>query len=119
MLTALVIVGLAVATGFAGWRIWRRTRFFLHVLQLDGYKLNEYRAWIRQHRSGLIIRLSHILAAVVLCVSVLLFALGLPRAAAGAAVAAWPVVFASSRRYRRTSTKKPLVFTERMKRLVV
>lgn len=118
MLTAFTIVGLCVATAFAGWRIWRRMRFFLHVLQLDGYKRNEYRAWIRQHRGGLIIRLSHILALVVLCVAALLLVFGQPRVAAGIALVAWPVVFASSRRYRRAATKKPIVYTDRMKRLV-
>ena len=119
MLIAFTIAGLALAISFAGWRIWRRTRFFLHLLQLDGYKRNEYRAWIRQNRSGLIIRLSHLLGAAVLLVAALVFASDHPRLAAGFALVAWPAVFASSRRYRRASTKKPLVYTDRMKRLVV
>jgi UDP-N-acetylmuramoyl-tripeptide--D-alanyl-D-alanine ligase len=119
MLTALTIFGLAVAVAFAGWRIWRRTRYFLHLLQLDGYKRNEYQAWIRRHRRGLIVRLSHLLAAGVLLVAALAFASGFPRLAAGFALVAWPVVFASSRRYRRESTKKPLVYTDRMRRLII
>ena len=117
MIGFFAAIGLTVATAFAGWRIWRRTRFFLHLLQLDGYKLHEYRAWIAANKRGLILRVSHLLAAFVLAMTVIIANATNAPFAAGLALVLWPVLFASSRRYRQQTTKKPLVFTERMRRL--
>ncbi len=118
MSTPAVIAGLIVAVGFAGWRLGRRTLFFLHLLQLDGYKLNEYTRWLKANGRGLLIRVSHVLAGAVVVAALLLLQAQRPAAAATLVLIAWPIVFASSRRYRRTQTKKPLVFTDRMKRLI-
>ena len=35
-----------IALLFALWRIGRRTRYFLHIAQLEGYKPGEYAAWV-------------------------------------------------------------------------
>ena len=110
-MTALKVIGIGLAVvfavGFGVWRLGRRTGFFLHLLQLDGYKRHEYTAWIRTNRRGLVVRLSHVLAAVVLSVGTVLLYAGLSSAAAVVVLVCWPVVFASSRRYRRAATKKP------------
>ena len=111
-------LGLLVATGFAVWRLGRRTGFFLHLLQLEGYKRHEYASWIRQNGRGLIIRVSHLIGGAVLIVAALLISAGLNTAAIAVMLALWPIAFASSRRYRRSVTKKPLVMTARMRRLV-
>ena len=107
-----------IATLFAGWRIWRRLRYFLHIFQLEGYKRNEFSQWVRNRFGQVVVRLSHkiglgILAAASLGVSFLssfwtaLFALP-----------GWTVSFASSRRYRSDQQKKPLQYTNRLKRLL-
>ncbi len=117
-MTVIAIVGLLVAAGFAVWRLGRRTGFFLHLLQLEGYKRHEYTGWLRQNGRGLIIRVSHLLGAAILVVAVVLIRNGLPGTAVTIMLVLWPIAFASSRRYRRNVTKKPLVMTARMRRLV-
>lgn len=112
------ILGLLIAAGFAVWRLARRTGFFLHLLQLEGYKRHEYTGWIGQNGRGLIIRISHLIGAAVLIVAALLILAGLNTAAISVMLVSWPIAFASSRRYRRSVTKKPLVMTARMRRLV-
>ncbi|MDX1548637.1 MAG: UDP-N-acetylmuramoyl-tripeptide--D-alanyl-D-alanine ligase, partial [Rhodothermales bacterium] len=54
-----------LATLFAGWRAWRRLRYFLHLFQLEGYKPNQYAGWLRAHPRYLG-RRSHALGAVLL-----------------------------------------------------
>lgn len=106
-----------LATGFALWRIGRRTRFFLHRLQLVGYKPGAYRAVLQGPVMDLRIRVSHLLGLLWLLGTLVLVPRGLPFAPWMLALL-WTITFASSRRYRRDRTKKPPVWTARMKRLV-
>jgi UDP-N-acetylmuramoyl-tripeptide--D-alanyl-D-alanine ligase len=108
----------AIAAGFAGWRAVRRTRFFLHVFQLETYKLDRYRRWLGDHGSA-ILRGSHIAGGLLLSTAV-----GLLNVAPAAWVVAgllplWALAFVSSKRYRSTREKKPLAFTARMTRLAI
>ena len=114
----LLFVLAVVASLFAGWRIWRRLRYFLHVYQLEGYKTREFFGWLVRRFGSVFLRLSHTFAAVVLIAGALLAASG--RAYTGALVALilWPILFASSRLYRRTRVKKPLRYTPRLVRLL-
>ena len=105
-----------LASGFAFWRIGRRTRFFLHRVQLVGYKPGPYREVLRGPVMDLRIRLSHLLGFLWLLAGLLLVPRGLPLAPWMLALL-WTITFASSRRYRRDRTKKPPVWTARMKRL--
>lgn len=107
-----------IATLFAGWRCWRRLRYFLHVFQLEGYKRNEFLVWGTSRFGQLFLRLSHTFAVVVLIASWLLVSSGRPFTGALLALALWPVLFASSRIYRRSETKKPLRYTPRLVRLL-
>lgn len=107
----------ALATGFAGWRLWRRLRFFLHIAQLEGYRTSRLRHWLWDHRA-LVVRPSHLVALVVLGGGVLLLNEGPAQAVTTTALIVWPLIFISSRRYRSAKEKKPLVYTARLQRLL-
>lgn len=119
-------IAIIITVLFSISRIIRRLRFFGHLFQLEGYKPGPYTAWLKKHTRDAVIRNSH-LAGVVLLAAGLLFTLfGGPdssastsasRAALLALLLLWALAFSSSRRYRRHRTKKPLVFTHRMKRI--
>jgi len=108
-------MAIGVATGFATWRAGRRLRFFLHRLQLSGYKTSAYRQTLRGPVFDLRIRVSHVLGLVWLA-GYAMSAKFLPGADWWLA-GLWTLTFISSRRYRRDRTKKPLVWTARMRRL--
>lgn len=114
----VILIFLVIATLFAGWRIWRRLRFFLHTIQLEGYKLNEYRSWLGARVGHVIIRLSHKLALALLVLSFVGFFYVSPFWTALIVLPLWAVTFASSRLYRSTQEKKPLKYTNRLKRLL-
>ncbi len=112
-----VITFAILAALFAGWRIWRRLRYSLHLFQLHGYKVVEYLRWLVRHPFNYVFRLSHGLAAALLLLSYPLSDVAPGRILAGAMFALWCVLFASSRRYRSDREKKPLVWTPRARRL--
>ncbi len=105
-----------VATLFALWRIGRRARYFLHVYQLEGYKANEYATWTRAHARTHVFRLSHGLGALLLAGSLAGLRWGDAFWTALLVLPLWAIAFASSRRYRTAKVKKPLAWTDRMKR---
>jgi UDP-N-acetylmuramoyl-tripeptide--D-alanyl-D-alanine ligase len=108
----LALLALLVAL-VAGWRAWRRLRHFLHVFQLEGYKPNEYRAWLSARTRSLVLTPSH---GVGLGLVALAAAVGTGWAA-GLALFGWLIAFASDRRYVSAREKKPLAWTDRTKRL--
>lgn len=115
----LVYCFAVLATLFAGWRAWRRLRYFLHIFQLEGYKPNEYRTWLKQRRGQVLFRRSHQVALLVLAASwVGFYALEAPFWTAAFILPAWTVTFISSRLYRSVRQKKPLAYTARMQRLL-
>ena len=118
MTVVLLLLG-AVATGFAGWRAARRIRFFLHIFQLETYKLDRYGRWLRDHTGDAVFRLSHLVGTGLLLVGVAGSSLGAPVWTAAFLFLAWSLAFISSRRYRSDQEKKPLAFTARMTRLAV
>ncbi len=107
-----------IATLFAAWRAWRRLRFFLHIMQLEGYKIDEYTRWLADRPFDAVVRRSHLIGLGILSLSVYLVTLTAPFWPVAAVLLLWPVVFASSRRYRFDLQKKPIAFTPRMKRLL-
>jgi UDP-N-acetylmuramoyl-tripeptide--D-alanyl-D-alanine ligase len=109
-----------LATLFAGWRAARRIRFFLHILQLETYKLDRYGRWLRGHLRSAVLRPSHAVGAALLGLAAAGVAGGLaPYWVAVALLPLWALAFISSRRYRSDQAKKPLAFTARMTRLAV
>lgn len=118
-MTVFLFFFAAIATVFAGWRAWRRIRFFLHVFQLESYKPVRYIHWIGGRGKSRLIRLSHIVALPLLAGAWYVhgqFALAWPVAGI---VLLWCILFASAREYKGYKQKKPLAVTNRMKRLIV
>jgi UDP-N-acetylmuramoyl-tripeptide--D-alanyl-D-alanine ligase len=113
-----IIFFAVIATLFAAWRVWRRLRYFLHIFQLEGYKPNEYRHWLKARFGDAVLRLSHKVALVVLAVATIGFFWVSPFWTAFLVLPAWAVTFASSRRYRSEQQKKPLSYSARLKRLM-
>lgn len=112
-----MVAVLILASAFAGWRAWRRLRFFLHRIQLAGYHINEYTGDTLRRREGSTADRSHGTGLVLI---------GLLAAGTTSTDAHWPaviaalgwcIVFASSARYHIEHEKKPLRFTPRLKRL--
>ncbi|MEF8817857.1 MAG: UDP-N-acetylmuramoyl-tripeptide--D-alanyl-D-alanine ligase [Salinibacter sp.] len=117
MTIVLVLLGV-VATSFAGWRAGRRVRFFLHIFQLETYKLDRYGRWLADHAS-LVVRPSHGVGLAVLGVGSLATAAVDPAGVALGALLVWTGAFISSRRYRSDQEKKPFALTARMTRLAI
>ncbi len=117
MTIALSILA-TIATLFAGWRAMRRTRFFLHIFQLETYKFDRYGRWLADHLST-VVRLSHAVGAGLLGLAAVGFAYSPSDWIAVGLLPLWALAFISSRRYRSDEEKKPLAFTARMTRLAV
>ena len=118
-MTVLLSVLALVTTLFAGWRIARRTRFFLHLFQLETYKLDRFGRWVAANVSSVVVRRSHVVGVALLAAAGAGFSLYSPRWVAAAVLPAWALAFISSKRYRSDREKKPLAFTARMTRLAV
>jgi UDP-N-acetylmuramoyl-tripeptide--D-alanyl-D-alanine ligase len=118
MTTALAILA-TIATLFAGWRAMRRTRFFLHIFQLETYKFDRYGRWLRDNLRSAVVRLSHAVGAGLLALAAAGFASYNSSWIAVGLLPLWALAFISSRRYRSDQEKKPLAFTARMTRLAV
>ncbi len=118
-MTTLLAVLATIATLFAGWRVLRRTRFFLHIFQLETYKFDRYGRWLRDHMGSAVVRLSHAVGAGLLGLAAVGFAFYDAAWVAAGLLPLWALAFISSRRYRSDQEKKPLAFTARMTRLAV
>lgn len=115
-LDVLLIMALFWAGAFALWRLGRRTRFFLHIAQLEGYKPHEYAPWVRKRWQTHVFRVSHGVGVGVLALMAALLAWA-PFVGAVVGLILWGAAFASSRLYRQHPVKKALVWTDRMRRL--
>lgn len=117
-LDVLLHLALFWAVAFAVWRLGRRTRFFLHLAQLEGYKPHEYAPWVRKRWRTYVFRRSHAMGAMVLLGMTALHGMASFMAAL-LGLFLWGIAFASSRLYRQHPVKKALVWTDRMRRLSV
>lgn len=118
MSTFFIGLGILLTLAFGGWRAWRRLRFFLHIFQLETYKIDRYVSWCQSPgMRSVSYGWSHLAGALALGGAGAVYAAGFPWGAAGGLLACWPLLFISSRRYRRNAEKKPLAFTDRMRRL--
>lgn len=97
-----------------------RGRYFLHIFQQNGYKLNEFWHWMVEHWAQRVITSEHVLFNVV--IAVLLFFLSSTITGSTAIIVLglfglfWFVPF---NYYKGDAPKKPLVFTPRMIRLSI
>ena len=118
MFLIALVLAIGFASGCAGWRIWQRIRFFLHVYQLESYKPGRYIRWLAIRSKGLIVRVSHKVALPILVLSWWIFgAYSAPWILIGT-LWLWGILFSSSRHYKGSPPKKPIAFTQRMNRLV-
>ncbi|MCS7083080.1 MAG: UDP-N-acetylmuramoyl-tripeptide--D-alanyl-D-alanine ligase [Bacteroidota bacterium] len=107
-------IGLGLTLVAAGYYGWIRLRFFLHVLQLEGYSFGFYRKWLAEHRTRVLTPTD---------LGMALLALGAwwtPRPEVALLVGAGLSAYWISRAplYRRSRQKKPLVYTWRLRRLL-
>ncbi len=97
-----------------------RGRFFLHIFQQKGYKLNEYRHWLVKNWSRRVITTQHILYLVIIVVMLWLLSGTITGSAAIIVLTIFGFFwFGPFNYYAGEKQKKPLVFTVRMKRLCV
>ena len=113
----LIIFAIIFASIFASWRMWRRVRFFLHVFQLESYKPKRYVKWVLTRSRGRVVRVSHMIALPVLLTAWFLYAENGVEWVLVATLFLWGLFFFSSRHYKGSAQKKPLAFTNRLKRL--
>lgn len=121
-----MIGALLIAFLFSMSRILRRLLFFGHLLQLEGYKTVPYTWWLVRHIRDAAVRNSHAAGLFLLIAGFTALSFSALDTAAVSSPSRWSLVlflllwavsFSSSRRYRRDRTKKPLVFTPRLKRI--
>ena len=102
---------------------WFRTRFFLHVYQQVGYKHNEYWEWLRRNWGDKVIPSDLALYNILLFVLVLgldWIKIDLTNSATTIALFVWGFYwFNNIKEYKTKKVKKPLIFTSRIKRLIV
>lgn len=113
----LNVIAAVFAISFALWRIARRVRFSLHMLQLFGYKGAEFGRWLNERTFDVVFRRSHGIGLGLTALAILLQPTGVFWSIA--LFLLWAITFSSSRRYRRDTPKKSLVWTARMKRLAL
>jgi UDP-N-acetylmuramoyl-tripeptide--D-alanyl-D-alanine ligase len=102
---------------------WYRLRFFVHIYQQVGYKHNEYWQWLRGHWEQKVIPGDLALYNILLFILVIgldWIELDVTLTAITIALFIWGFYwFSSVKRYKQEKVKKPLVFTSRVKRLMV
>lgn len=97
-----------------------RGRYFLHIFQQNGYKLNEYWHWLVRHWNQRVITPEHVLYNIIIFVLLIFLSNAVTGSAAiiilGIYGIAW---FGPFNYYGGEDSKKPLVFTPRMIRLTM
>lgn len=98
---------------------WYRSKFFLHTFQLNGYKINEYWDWLREYWNSHVLNGKYALTNLLL----LLFLIFLSRFLTETAPIVIISIFVSGWfldvSLFQKAQKKPLVYTNRLKRLIV
>ncbi|MFU8811615.1 MAG: Mur ligase family protein [Balneolaceae bacterium] len=96
-----------------------RVRYFLQMLQQHGYKTHEYRSWLFDYFSQRVITIEHILYNVVILAMLYILSFRVTFAAGLLIMLVFALFwFGSTGRYRPDKEKKPLVVTNRVKRLL-
>lgn len=95
-----------------------RGRYFLHIFQQNGYKLNEFWHWLVQHWNRRVITVEHVLYNVIIFVLLIFLSHAVTGSAAIIILAVFGISwFGPFNYYGGEKSKKPLVFTPRMMRL--
>ncbi|MDZ7658935.1 UDP-N-acetylmuramoyl-tripeptide--D-alanyl-D-alanine ligase [Fodinibius sp.] len=97
-----------------------RGRYFLHIFQQNGYKLNEFWHWLVQHWNRRVITVEHVLYNVIIFVLLIFLSNAVTGSAAIIILAVFGISwFGPFNYYGGEESKKPLVFTPRMIRLMI
>ncbi|NGP87468.1 UDP-N-acetylmuramoyl-tripeptide--D-alanyl-D-alanine ligase [Fodinibius halophilus] len=97
-----------------------RGRFFLHIFQQHGYKLNEYWHWLFDNWNRRVVTPEHILYNIVIVVLLFVMSNTVTGSTAIVILSLFGIFwFAPFNYYGNEEVKKPLVFTPRMIRLTV
>lgn len=102
---------------------WYRTRFFIHTFQQVGYKNSEFWLWLREHWDEKVIPIDLGIFNLILFISVAaegFFGSIITKTTLAVMFFVYSVFWLSSiKRYKQEKIKKPLVLTNRVKRLLV
>lgn len=97
-----------------------RGKYFLHIFQQNGYKFNEYWAWLVHHWNRRVITPEHVLFNVVIFVLLIFLSSAVTGSTAILVLSTFGFFwFGPFNYYQREKPKKPLVFTPRMLRLAI
>ncbi|MFW6157645.1 MAG: UDP-N-acetylmuramoyl-tripeptide--D-alanyl-D-alanine ligase [Balneolaceae bacterium] len=97
-----------------------RGRYFLHIFQLNGYKLNEFRQWLVEHWNSRVVMAEHILFNLIIFLMLYFMSNTVTGSAAIIVLTLFGLFwFGPFTYYRGEKPKKPLVFTARMIRLSI
>lgn len=117
-ISGLMTAGVAILTILVwGTAFYLRSRFMLHMMQLEGYKNNNYLNWIKEFRyrvftskMNLIIAVSLVLGIVALATNEIMAKLIYP--------VLWSILIILSIDFKKEKAKKDLVYTKRAQRLL-
>ncbi len=102
---------------------WYRTRFFVHTFQQSGYKNNEFWYWLRSNWDDKVIPVDLGIFNLILFIAVAVdgfFGTVITRSTLAVIFFVYTIFWLSSvKRYKQEKVKKPLVVTNRVKRLLV
>ena len=102
---------------------WYRTRFFVHTFQQVGYKNNEFWYWLRSNWDEKVIPIDLGIFNLILFIAVAVdgfFGTVVTRSTLAVIFFVYTIFWLSSiKRYKQEKVKKPLVITNRVKRLLV
>ncbi|MEQ8578973.1 MAG: UDP-N-acetylmuramoyl-tripeptide--D-alanyl-D-alanine ligase [Balneola sp.] len=102
---------------------WYRTRFFVHTFQQVGYKNNEYWQWLRMHWDEKVIPVDLGIFNLILFIAVAVdgfWGSVVTRSTLAVVFFVYTVFWLSSiQRYKQEKVKKPLIITNRVKRLLI
>lgn len=97
-----------------------RGRYFLHIFQQNGYRLNEFWHWLVRHWNQRVITPEHVLYNVIIFVLLIFLSNAVTGSAAIIILSVFGISwFGTFNYYGGEESKKPIVFTPRMIRLTV
>jgi len=115
-MNAIIIVLIAIFIRHS----WYRLRYFLHMFQQLGYKTNEFRQWVMDHFYSKFFTAEHIFFNLLILGMITLLVDRITLTAGAITMFVFTLFwFLSTSKYKAEKEKKPLVYTARLKRLMV
>ncbi|KGG79556.1 UDP-N-acetylmuramyl peptide synthase [Caloranaerobacter azorensis H53214] len=111
---------LAISLGIWFFAIYHRSKYFLHMIQIEGYKNNNFKKWINEFSyKAFPKKLKYIFFGIIKATVICIIALIIAKDEIFTIIymLLWIGGIADSIRFKRDKAKKELVFTKRAKRL--